>query len=213
MKLARRSLFALALLAGMSPAGSAPREDLWNFTVYLDEEPVGFHRFALAEEGSGRKIHSEARFDVKFFIINAYSYAHEAEETWQGDCLSELRARTDDNGSESKLTGAERDGRFKLRRGEEESDLPACVMSFAYWHPLMLKQKRLLNPQTGEYSDVRIDAKGQETVPVKGQPVKAQRYRLDAGKFQIDLWYADGQRWVALDSLLENGRKLRYRIE
>jgi hypothetical protein len=213
MKLARYPLLALALLAGLPLPGAASREDIWNFTVYLDDDPVGFHRFSLAEEGTGRNIHSEARFDVKFFIINAYSYAHEAEETWQGDCLAELRAHTDDNGDQSSVSGSERDGHFRLRRGPEETDLPACVMSFAYWHPLMIKQKRLLNPQTGEYNEVRIDAKGQESIPVRGQPVTAQRYRLDAGKFRIDLWYADGQRWVALDSLLENGRKLRYRIE
>lgn len=213
MKPVKHLLTALALLACQAPAWAAPRDNLWNFTVYLDDEPVGFHRFTLAESEAGRTLTSEARFDVKFLMIKAYSYVHEAVETWRGDCLSELRARTDDNGEASRVEGQARDGRFRLRRGREETVLPGCVMSFAYWHPLMLEQKQLLNPQTGEYTGVRIEAKGREAIPVRGQSVAAQRYRLDAGKFQIDLWYADGGRWVALDSLLDNDRKLRYRIE
>jgi hypothetical protein len=206
-------LVGLALSVAQTPAESAPREDAWNFKVYLDETPIGFHRFTLSETEAGRKLRSEARFDVKFLIIKAYSYAHEAFETWRGDCLTELRARTDDNGETSKVSGQLQGGRFRLTRGPDASDLPACVMSFAYWHPLMLKQQWLLNPQTGEYTQVRIRDQGPEAIPVRGQPMTAQRYRLDAGKFQIDLWYADGARWVGLDSLLDGGRKLRYRIE
>jgi hypothetical protein len=42
----------------------------------------------------------------------------------------------------------------------------------------------------------------------------ARRYRRDAGKFQIDLWYGtEDRRWLALDSTLDNGRKLLYRLE
>jgi hypothetical protein len=48
---------------------------------------------------------------------------------------------------------------------------------------------------------------------VRGQKINARRYHVDAGKFQIELWYADGERWVALDSVLDNGHRLRYRLE
>ena len=135
MKPIKPLLTAFALLACHAPAEAAARENLWNFTVYLDDQPVGFHRFTLTESEAGRSLRSEARFDVKFLMIKAYSYAHEAIETWRGDCLAELRARTDDNGEASRVEGQARDGRFRLRRGGEETDLSGCVMSFAYWPP------------------------------------------------------------------------------
>lgn len=213
MKCLKFMLAGLALLAFHAPVRADAREDLWDFTVYLDEKPVGYHRFTLAETGTGRTLRSEARFEVKLLMIKVYGYAHDAVETWRGDCLEALRAQTDDNGEASRVDGEVRDGRFRLRRGREETALSGCVMSFAYWNPSMLAQKRLLNPQTGEYTEVRIDARGPESIPVRGQPVAARRYRLAAGEFQIDLWYADGGRWVALDSLLDDGRRLRYRIE
>ena len=199
--------------AAQSRTAMQPSNQDWNFTVYLDDDAVGQHRFALSESESMRKLRSEARFTIKLLMIKAYSYAHEASETWQGDCLQYIQAKTDDNGDRSALLGNESNGRFELKKGKTTETLPACIMTFAYWNPLILKQSRLLNPQTGEYTQVRIQPKGRETVPVRGKPVSADRYHLDAGKFQIDLWYADGERWVALDSTLENGSKLRYRIE
>jgi hypothetical protein len=209
--------FSTALAAGLVLAqGSSPAatvQHTWNFTVYLNDASIGHHQFTVTEDDAGRKVRSEARFEVKFLLFKAYSYAHRADETWRGDCLAELQAYTNDNGEQIIVNGAVLDGRFKLRRDQVESTLPACVMTFAYWHPRLVEQRRLLNPQTGEYTDVHITLRGQEPISVRGKPVNARRYHLEAGKFQIELWYAEGQQWVALDSPLDNGRRLRYRIE
>jgi hypothetical protein len=204
-----------SLMTDTAPVQSTTRTDKsdWNFTVYLDEDRVGHHRFSLTETEDMRKLRSEARYTVKLLMIRAYSYEHQADETWRGDCLREIKASTDDNGDRTSVFGNERNGRFELKKGKTDETLPACIMTFAYWNTLMLKQSRLLNPQTGDYTDVKIQAQGRDTIPVRGTLVSAERYHLDAGKFQIDLWYADGGRWVALDSLLDNGRKLRYRME
>lgn len=211
----RLRTLAAGLLAAMASTASATSGvgGDWNFTVYLDDDPVGSHRFTLTETAAMRKLRSEARFTVRILTIKAYSYEHEADETWRGDCLTALKARTDDNGDRSAVLGSEQNGRFELKKGNRAETLPACLMSFAYWNPLMLKQSRLLNPQTGDYTTVTIRPLGREAVPVRGQPVAADKYHLDAGKFQIDLWYADGGRWIALDSVLDNGKRLRYRIE
>ena len=208
-----RFFLTLTLLVFCGELLSATREDTWNFKVYLDDQPVGYHRFLLTQDEAGRKMRSEARFDVKFLMFNAYAYSHQADETWRGDCLAELRAETDDNGDVSKVNGNVRNGTFRLLRGKDEAKLPDCVMTFAYWHPRMLEQQRLLNPQNGEYTEVRIAFRGEEPIPVRGKAVTARRYHLESPRFQIDLWYADDRRWVALDSRLENGRLLRYRIE
>ena len=215
MKTRMLALMVTALMGNSQPAlPTVADEPLdWQFKVYLDDDPVGVHRFKLDAGEAARKVRSEARFTVRFLTIKAYAYEHEAEETWRGDCLTTLKARTDDNGQQSTVIGQERGGRFELRKGSVAEQLTGCIMTFAYWNPLMLKQSRLLNPQSGDYIPVKIEARGREQVPVKGLPVSAERYHLDAGKFQIDLWYADGGRWVALDSLLDSGHTLRYRIE
>lgn len=211
----RSIFFAWLLLVPLpaSPTTQVPAE-VWNFKVYLDDSPVGYHRFTLTGQPEQRQVHSEARFDVKLLMITAYTYIHEAKESWRGNCLADLVAKTDDNGEKIEVKGEEASGRFRLATNQKPAELPECVWTFAYWHPAMVEQKRLLNPQTGEYLPVRVELKGEETIKAAGVERKAKHYLLDAGKFQIDLWYgADDQRWLALDSTLEGGRHLHYRIE
>jgi len=188
--------------------------DVWNFKVYLDDKPVGFHRFTLSGQTDQRQIHSEARFDVKLLMITAYTYTHEAKESWRGDCLAELDAKTDDNGELTEVKGDREGDKFRMRINKDQAELPHCIMTFAYWHPDMIAQQRLLNPQTGEYLPIRVELKGEESIKAKDIARSAKHYLLDAGKFQIELWYAtDDHRWLALDSKLEGGQRLRYRIE
>lgn len=211
----RKIFFAGLMLVPLtaSPVIQAPA-DMWNFKVYLDSKPVGYHRFTLTGQPEQRQVHSEARFDVKLLMITAYTYIHEAKESWQGDCLAALSAKTDDNGEKIEVQGVGQGAHFSVSTNQKPSELPECVWTFAYWNPDMVEQKRLLNPQTGEYLPVRVELKGEEKIKAAGVERKAKHYLLDAGKFQIELWYgADDQRWLALDSTLEGGRHLHYRIE
>jgi len=190
-----RLLLVAAVLAPGPAFASVERE--WRFRVLLDGSEVGTHPFRVTENGGGRLVTSDARFKVKLLFINAYTYAHEARERWQGDCLSELDARTDDNGE-----------RVTVRTRP-----PACVMSFAYWNPRMLQQTRLLNAQTGELTEVRIEPLGEETLRVRGAPLNARRYAVHAARFRVDLWYAADASWVQLESRTASGRLLRYEIQ
>jgi len=206
----RLLLLAAVLVPGLAFAG-VERE--WRFRVLLDGSEVGTHRFRVAEGDGERRVESDARFKVKILFIDAYTYAHEARERWQGDCLSELDARTDDNGKRIAVRGASDGARFVIEGAGADARLPGCVMSFAYWNPVMLKQPRLLNVQTGELTDVRIEPLGEETLRVRGAETNARRYAVHAPKFRIDLWYAAGQGWVQLESRTESGRMLRYEIQ
>ncbi|MGR9036532.1 MAG: DUF6134 family protein [Gammaproteobacteria bacterium] len=211
-----RSLYFLLLCLVSLPIFSASKTlpNRWDFKVYLDDKPIGTHRFTLTGKPEERLVHSEARFNVKFLMIDAYRYVHEAEEIWSGDCLTELKAETNDDGELTEIQGGRKEAYFQLVTNLKQEKLPECVWTFAYWHPDLINQKKLLNPQTGEYLPVRTSFQGEEKIKAQGEELKARHYLLDAGKFQIELWYASvDQRWLALDSILEGGRRLRYRIE
>lgn len=113
-----------------------------------------------------------------------------------------------------RYTVTERDGgRLEVATTAGSTSLPGCVMSFAYWNPAMLSQQRLLNAQTGEHAEVRVEPLGTERLLVRDQPVLAERYALHADDFRIDLWYAPGDRWVQLESRTGSGQRLRYLIQ
>ena len=209
------SLAACTLLLACTAAQAQTRE--WNFQVFLDDRPIGHHHFNLRSGSDGeRELKSEARFDVKLLFINAYKYVHDASERWRGNCLARLNARTDDNGDRSEVNAEQQGERVTVNTvaaAPARDAADGCLMTYAYWNPEMLKQKRLLNSQTGKVETVNISALGEDKINVRGAAVTAQRYRISGGKHSIELWYGTDNTWLALQSTLDSGRKLRYLLK
>jgi hypothetical protein len=191
----KRALLIVASLLAATAASAQTRA--WDFRVLLDESEIGRHRFSLHENGVEREMRIEARFEVKFLAITFYRYEHLATEHWRDGCLRALASRTDDDGQRLAVDWREPGN--------------GCQMSFAYWNPKILGERRLLNAQTGEIVPVNVQALGEESIAVRGRPVQAQRYRLSAPQLEIDLWL-DGGDWVALESPAKGGRRLRYEL-
>ena len=207
-----RALIVLtALLAVSASASSATGE--WRFRVFLDDAEIGYHHFRLHGQGAEQQLESEARYNVKFLYVTVYNYAHDSRERWQGNCLKQIDASTQDNGKVLAVRGALDGGRFVVSGARGQANLPTCVMTFAYWNPDLLGQSRLLNVQTGEYLDVQVRTLGEETITVRGSAQRAQRYALETRDFRIDLWYSPGKEWLALESRTDGGRKIRYLIQ
>ena len=187
-----RALLLLALFAALE-AAAATRT--WSFRVSLDGREIGRHTFTREPAAEGARVVSEARFEIAFLFLTAYRYEHRAEERWRGECLVSLEARTDDNGD----------------RNDVRVRPEGCVRSFSYWDAAILRADRLLNAQTGEILPVTATALGTESIPVRGRPTATSRHRLTAPGLSIDLWYS-GADWVALESEVRGGRRLRYEI-
>jgi hypothetical protein len=205
----RPLLTAILLFSGLVPAHAEP--NAWNFRVLLDGREIGRHQYTLLGTGEERELRSEAHFDVRVLHVSVYRYLHEAVEHWNGNCLQSLVARTETNGKSQFVTAAARGNRFSVERPEGRDQHEGCVMSFAYWNPQILRERRLLNSQTGDLLPVTITPQGEETVEVRGRRLTAQRHRVSAPSLEIDLWYADG-RWIALEAPARGGRRLRYEL-
>ena len=200
----------------------AAQTQSWNFEVFLDDTPIGHHHYHLSQNGTERELKIEARFNVKFLFINAYRYTHDASERWRGNCLAALTARTDDNGAKSEvdtesqgaqLTAIASIAYMAPTATRARAPVDGCLMSFAYWNPDMLRQTRLLNAQTGKIENVTITALGEEKINVRGTPTPATRYRVSGAKHPIELWYGADRVWLALQSTLDGGRRLRYQLK
>lgn len=183
----------------------------WQFEVLLDEKKIGYHDFVLKQQGEKQTVETTARFDVKLLFVNVFRYRHQNTETWQDNCLTAISAETESNGKDFTVKGQTSGGEFQVNTQSASTDLPACVMTFAYWNPEFLSAKQLLNSQTGEYEDVEISKQGEETLSVNGQNIQAIRYGVDTKAGPLTLWYsAQDLRWLALESIVKGGRILRY---
>jgi hypothetical protein len=207
------------LLGGVQPAVLADEigtevngASEWLFRVYLNDREIGEHAFRLRQEDGLQRMDIQADFEVKLLFVTAYDYDHDTVEFWNGGCLQEIQAQTDDNGKQYAVAGRDTGPVFELTRNDEQAVLEQpCVKTFAYWDRSILQAERLLNAQTGLFEPVDIEAGGLERIELAGLPVDAERYTIRTPDGEIRLWYhaVDGQ-WLALEAPREKGRVIRY---
>lgn len=208
-------MLGMSLCTGLA-AGKTTDTQEWRFKVFLDNSEIGYHHFTLTDLGVAREMRTEANFRVKFLLVPIYKYRHVNTERWDGGCLEEVESRTNANGDRYAVTGSVRDEDFLVSMVTEDdrdqASLPECVMTFAYWDPEFLDEPKLLNTQTGEYTDVEVQFVGDDTRTVRGEPVPAYRYRLTAEDLEIELWYSRDSEWLGLESAVGESRRLRYEL-
>ncbi len=194
----------LVLLASVS---TAARSQEWIFHVTADGHSIGTHSFKVTGDGHERNVETRATFRAKVLLVPVYHYDHHDSESWRNGCLQKIDADTDDNGTTYPVHGYADSRGFHL---SPDRVLPACIQTFAYWDKTFLQQSELLNSQTGEFTPVNTTRIGLERIRVVNQPVEAEHFLLKTPKFTIDLWYSHSGEWLALESLTENGHRLRY---
>jgi hypothetical protein len=211
MKLSGLIAFSLLALAG-APASLASDSRSWEFSVSLDGDEIGYHRFELDRQGPREEIRSEASFDVRFLFLTAFRYRHVNRETWTGGCLDSIQSSTRQNGQHEAVNGTLVDDAFQVETAERRELLDDCVMTFAYWNPAFLQRSRLLNPQTGEYLPVQVKPLGRQSISARGETVNATAYRLVARNVELTVWYSDDEEWLGLESVAKGGRIIRYEL-
>lgn len=186
----------------------------YRFDVFLDGSRIGVHEFSISEPEPGRKlVRSEADFDVKFLFFTAYEYDHQNTERWRDGCLTEIAASTNSNGKRSTVQGQQTGSAFVVQSGDQQEQLPECIMTFAYWNPDFLREDKLLNPQTGKYLDVKVQPVGEQMLQISGREVSATGYRVVAPERAVTVWYSsEDSKWLALEAPAKGGRTLRYEL-
>jgi len=200
----------LLLLLASWPAIASARE--WTFDVTLDGLSIGTHKFALREDGGTAHLTSDASFRVRLLVVDAYKYEHHADETWQGDCLVALDSRTIEQGKTTRVAGRTDGDAFIVERPDGRETLARCPMTFAYWNPAILRQKQLINPQTGAATPITVEDVGNEPLKLRGTTIQVARRRIQTDKTSIDVLYTVGGDWVGLRSKTREGHVLGYQL-
>ena len=211
---AYRAFAAAAVMLASANAGAALSPGEWDFAVTLDGKPVGSHRFIATRGDDGALLlTSDAGFDVRLLGIPLYRYRHRVIERWVDGCLDTVDARTEDNGRVTEVQGRAASRGFELRvredgRAATATDATRCLMTFAYWNPDLARQAKLLDPGSG-----RIESVAMAPAAVVPEDLGAQARGLRIGGLPrpIDVWY-QGERWIGLDAVVGDGRRLRYRL-
>ena len=210
----RQILLMCIALVSVVPVSSAEQTDNrqdWHFQVFLDDQAIGHHTFSLSRIGASTQVAVDAKFNVKFLFITAYSYQHQNYEVWRDNCLYSIHSQTDDNGDAQYVNGQKTGTTFQIQTAAGQNRVEGCLKTFAYWDASFLQSRQLLNAQTGEVMSIEVQPLGIVELLIQQQRVPAKQYRLVTDKFSIDLWYAvDNNDWLALKSTTRDGTVLRY---
>ena len=183
----------------------------WNFDAVLNDKVIGQHTFIYENE----KTISNANFKFEYLFMD-FIYQHKSTETWQEGCLKTISSKTDDDGDLYEVSGHIGTDRFLVTTNNKTSELPSCVMTFAYGNPKILEQKKLMNSQSGEYLAVDIQFIREENHIVKGEDILTDLWRIEAniddGDLLIHLWYDKNMNWVSLKSQTPIGDML-YKLK
>jgi hypothetical protein len=183
----------------------------WNFDAVLNDKVIGQHTFIYENE----KTISNANFKFEYLFMD-FIYQHKSTETWQEGCLKTISSKTDDDGDLYEVSGHIGTDRFLVTTNNKTSELPSCVMTFAYGNTKILEQKKLMNSQSGEYLDVDIQFIREENHIVKGEDILTDLWRIEAniddGDLLIHLWYDKNMNWVSLKSQTPIGDML-YKLK
>ena len=171
----------------------------WVFDAVLNNKVIGQHTFIYKDE----KTTSDANFQFEYFLMD-FIYQHKSTETWEDSCLKTISSKTDDDGDLYEVSGHIEANQFLVTTNNETTELPLCVMTFAYGNPKILEQKKLMNAQTGEYLDVNIQFLREESHMVKGKEILTSLWQIEAkgddGDLLVHLWYDKNMNWVSLKS-------------
>ncbi len=212
-RMAMAILVLLLCLASLSSPAWSATSQTYDFKVFLGKDEIGRQRFDVSSEGERTQVRVDAQFKVTFLYVTVYTYRHANVEVWEGACLREIRAETDDNGDSFFVNGILRNGRLQVETQAGDWSSDGCIQTFAYWKAEWITGERLLNSQTGELQPVSIRVVGEETIPVLGVPTRTTHRRIVTDKFVVDLWYTLNGRWVALQSTTAKGDTLRYTLQ
>jgi hypothetical protein len=182
------------------------------FAVHLDGSRIGYHRFELLPDENGVDVVSEAQLDVRFLFFDAFTYRHFNRESWEGQCLERIESETRENDRKYSVVGRRIEDRFVLETDGDAQALDSCVMTFAYWNPKFLEQSQLLNPQSGEYLPVDVEALGERQIVARGETVTAAAYRVTAKDKELTVYYSEEGQWLGLESVARGGKVIRYEL-
>ena len=185
--------------------------EVWEFDAVLNDKVIGQHTFIYGDE----KTVSDANFKFEYLFMD-FIYQHKSSETWQGNCLKTISSKTDDDGDMYDVSGYMEANQFMVTTNNKTSELPLCVMTFAYGNPKILDQKKLMNAQNGEYMDVNIQFLREENHMVKGKDILTDLWQIEAkgddGDLLVYLWYDKNMNWVSLKSQTPIG-DMQYKLK
>jgi len=201
---------ALWLGAAHAVTGIPPGGDL-RFKVLRDGDEVGTHTLRFDQRDGATRVEVETHVNVTlpFIGISVYHFEHAGSETWRDGTLVSLESRTDDDGEAHELAVTRSGDTLQVRSNTGEHDTSAAILPASLWHPDLVRRRVLLNTLNGREMPVSSSDEGEETIDVRGAPVRTRHFRLTGG-LNRELWYDPNGVLVKVQFAAKDDSRIEY---
>jgi len=181
------------------------------FQVLRDRQPVGHYTTRFHTTGEGWQARVEMTLSLSVLLLWQYDYHYRALERWQGDRLSELEIRINDNGERQTLRLTRSGDQLVPAPGSTSTpavDLP--ILTTHHFDPAVVTSRRVLNTLTGRENRVQVVHLGEERLKVGDKQIASDRYRYQGDLHDTEVWYAKTGQWLKLRFADKSGTPIEF---
>lgn len=200
-----------ALAAGMRPAEAAGGPTLLRFEASRSGRHMGVQQTSFERRGEALVVRTVAEFAVKLGPVTLYRYRHEAIERWNGERLTGLEARTNQNGRMLRVSAEAQSGGVRIVAASGGATrAPPTVAPFSHWNREFARRP-LFNPQDGGLlREMASTAEPARLRLADGSSIAGVCVRFSGDAEIADYYDQDGV-WAGLVGKLKDGSALAYR--
>jgi len=137
---------------------------------------IGTMSDEIVEDGNNTRVLTRADVKVDLFGLTLHHVRADWSETWQGGMLRHFRATTTRNGSMESISGRHENGKFLVRAGERDFDVPADVHPVHPWSLQFVRAATLMSPESGQTFPANIADKGHQSIRIGGVSRQVRHY-------------------------------------
>ncbi len=198
-RLARRllSVVAVLVLAAGAWAAEAPRGTVVYKIHHENYGDIGTHTLTFTESGGDLTVDVENRMKVKVLFVTVFRHEAERRELWRDGRMVGYRSQTHDDGTDITAVAELKGDRLEIEGPDGRATAPLGVFPTNPWNREIVKQSLLMDTKTGELLKVGIAGAGENTLEIRGKPVKAEKYVI-SGELERELWYGEDGTWLQM---------------
>ncbi|MEM9794261.1 MAG: DUF6134 family protein [Pseudomonadota bacterium] len=179
------------------------------FDLYRADKKIGSQ--TLTVDRSGQQINVAVSIDIKVRImgIPAYTYQLESREVWAGGTLQQLRARTNDNGTDNSVTATRTTSGLRVDGTKYAGMVKGNPATTTYWTQAFLQRPTWISTQDGTPMNVSAQKAGTLQVPTPTGPTNATVWQIRGDIGELDLYYDRNGEWVG-NAFTARGERARF---
>ncbi|MEO1313163.1 MAG: DUF6134 family protein [Pseudomonadota bacterium] len=179
------------------------------FDLYRADKKIGTQSLTVDRQGRQINVSVSIDIDVRILGLPAYRYQLESREVWANGDLQQLRAQTNDNGSDNRVEATRVAQGLRVEGSKFSGIVGGNPATTTYWTQAFLQRPVWISTQDGTPMNVSATRGGTIQVPIPGGETTASVWNIRGDIGELDLYYDSNGEWVG-NAFVARGEQARF---